>query len=1135
MSRVSRCRSGIRWGLMGATLLALTGANAQPAYGQGTHLALGMNVTRSSDCSCGRATSAVDGNVDTYWQPLSADRTDDLNVWLRVDLGAPASIERAVLNFRGGTADILEFRIRTSNDELSWQTVYLRESDTGAIDGIEVADFPAVVGRYLRVDITLATGASTVQVNELEVYGIPNVPIPGAPVNLALNKSVAKSSDCSCGRATAAVDGNTATFWQPLSADRTDDRNVWLRVDLGVPTDVEHAVLKLRTSTADIVEFQLRISNDDATWQTVYSKNRGTAPILAEEAPTFPRATGRYVRVDFSLATGTPNFQLNEFELYGAPPPPVLATVRLEDPSGRAYAADETLSLAVGARSALVVKGTLSNGVEADLSGASSEFTSSRVAIARVDAAGLIEALQAGVARVTAAVTLDGVTRAAHLWINVADPRLLLADIWLTHPTMVMEIGRPAVIPPSGEFPVVHVASHVDLMLTGRLEKGAGGVVPLPPVHLKAGEVADIPIPGIADALGLYEIHLRLARPDEAHAFDAFSFTVMDPAQVPADQSAIAYLGGNNALTYVPDYKGNRILDFSNSGYSGGGVQLPAVQARVAVEPGDGDDSARIQAAIDQVSAMPQNADGIRGAVLLKRGRYEVGTTLTIRASGVVLRGEGQGEDGTILFATGATRRDVLTAAGAAGRVLLSTRTAIADLFVPSGARSFHVEDASGFKVGDPVIVRRHGNDRWIHHLAMDQIVERPGGSPNETSQWGPFDLDFDRIITAIDENVVTVDAPLANSIERRWGGAELIEYDDPDRIEQVGIENLRVEVEFDPSVTLMRDGQPYFADENHAVRFAVLDNVKNAWVRDVTTQYLEHSLVNVLRQAKWVTVQDSSAIDMVSRIDGGRRYNFALAGQLTLVQRCHAETARHAFVVDSRVSGPNAFMDCDSINEFATSEPHHRWSVGGLFDNIKGDIAIQDRAWLGSGHGWSGANYVAWNTEGDLVAQQPPTAQNYAIGHVGRKVNPFVPNSDDRRPRLDGYWEHLGLHVTPRSLYLQQLQERAGAQALLNIERTPVGGGSLDQPGNEEGLPLLGGIRIDNRPLKEFSPMVFDYVVVLNAGAAAAPEVQAHDSRHVVEVLPASHPNGKTVLIVRSRTDPAKSVRYNVRFTTEP
>jgi hypothetical protein len=109
------------------------------------------------------------------------------------------------------------------------------------------------------------------------------------------------------------------------------------------------------------------------------------------------------------------------------------------------------------------------------------------------------------------------------------------------------------------------------------------------------------------------------------------------------------------------------------------------------------------------------------------------------------------------------------------------------------------------------------------------------------------------------------------------------------------------------------------------------------------------------------------------------------------------------------------------------------------------------------------------------------------------------------------------------------------GPQALLNIERTPVGGGSLDQPAIDEGLPLLDGIRVDNRPLKEFSPTVFDYVVALDAGATAAPEVRPDDSRHLVEVLPASHPNGKTVLIVRSRTDPAKSVRYNITFTTGP
>ena len=958
----------------------------------------------------------------------------------------------------------------------------------------------------------------------------------GQGANLALNQPVRQSSTCSCGPAAAAVDGNAATFWQPLMADRTGDRNVWLRVDLGGAAAVEYVVLKWRTSTADVVQFEIRTSNDDVNWHTAYVKHRNTAPIVSQETVTFPRVTARYVRVDFTLGTGTPNFQLYELEVYGTPPPPVLTRVRFEDLTGRVFAAAETVPVVVGTEFGLVVKGTMSNGTEANLQSATIALSNSKPAVVRFDPDGHVMALQSGVAKLTASVTLDVATAHVDLWVDVADPTLLVTDLWLTHPTMKLEIGHAAVIAPGEEYPALHAQAHVDLALSGSLiRRDAGTVFSFETMNLTAGAPAEIRFPGAADQRGFYELRLRIARAGKPDAYDAFYFTVMDTAEVPADQSVIAYIGAGGALEYVPDYKGNRVIDVSGSGYGGGGVRLPDVQARVAVEPGDGDDSARIQAAIDEVSRMPQNAEGIRGAVLLKRGRYEVGTTLVMDASGVVLRGEGQGEDGTVLHATGTTRRDVLVARGVAGRQLLPDRTPIADLFVPSGARSFHVEDARAFKVGDAVVVRRQGNDRWIHYVGMDQIVERPGGAPGETDQWSPFALDFDRIITAIDGNIVTVDAPIANSIERRWGGGELIAYDDPDRIEQVGIENLRVDVEFDPTVTLIRNGQPYFADENHAVSFAVLDNVKNAWVRDVTALHLEHALSDVRRQAKWVTVQDSSAIDMVSRIDGGRRYNFKLAGQLTLVQRCHAETARHAFVVDSRVPGPNVFLDCDSTNEFATSEPHHRWSVGGLYDNVHGDIAIQDRAWLGSGHGWSGANYVAWNTEGDLVAQQPPTAQNYAIGHVGRKVNPFVPNGDDRRPRLDGYWEQHGQHVAPRSLYLQQLQDRAGFGAVMNIERTPVGGGTLDVPAIEAGLPLLKGIKVDNHHLEGFSETTFDYVVTLPAGTTTVPDVRPHDYRHLTEIWPASHPNGKSVLILRDRHDPTKSVRYTVRFVIAP
>ena len=76
----------------------------------------------------------------------------------------------------------------------------------------------------------------------------------------------------------------------------------------------------------------------------------------------------------------------------------------------------------------------------------------------------------------------------------------------------------------------------------------------------------------------------------------------------------------------------------------------------------------------------------------------------------------------------------------------------------------------------------------------------------------------------------------------------------------------------------------------------------------------------------------------------------------------------------------------------------------------------------MGSGHGWAGANYVIWNCEGSLICQQPPTAQNFAIGFVGQKKGGAF-------PRHEGWWESEGCHVEPRSLYLQQLKERVPSQ----------------------------------------------------------------------------------------------------------
>jgi hypothetical protein len=83
------------------------------------------------------------------------------------------------------------------------------------------------------------------------------------------------------------------------------------------------------------------------------------------------------------------------------------------------------------------------------------------------------------------------------------------------------------------------------------------------------------------------------------------------------------------------------------------------------------------------------------------------------------------------------------------------------------------------------------------------------------------------------------------------------------------------------------------------------------------------------------------------------------------------------------------------------------------------GAIDIEDRGGKGTGHGWAGANQVLWNCVAESIhVEQPPTAQNWAIGCRAKKLSG------------NGYWESKGEPVSPEKLYRSQLEERLGKDA---------------------------------------------------------------------------------------------------------
>lgn len=499
-----------------------------------------------------------------------------------------------------------------------------------------------------------------------------------------------------------------------------------------------------------------------------------------------------------------------------------------------------------------------------------------------------------------------------------------------------------------------------------------------------------------------------------------------------AATSTWAAAGADGRLVYKADARGNAIPDFSRAGYGGGGVALPEVPVVTTLSPQiTGDDGARIQAALDEVGKRAADARGLRGAVLLRRGVYRIEGTLAIRAGGVVLRGESADENGTVIIATGTKQRTLIEvgAARASRRETEGTRRAITDTYVPWSAKTFSIASTDGLKVGDRIIVHRPSTAAWIHELGMDRIKNRPGAKDGETKQWTPagFAMEFERTIVAIEGARLTLDAPVMNAIDAAFGGGAIYRFTFP-RIAECGVERLRLVSEYEKGRET--------SDEAHAWIAVNLGAVENAWVREVTAVHFSHA-VQAGGGSIFTTMQDCTHLDPVSVITGGRRYSFSLNGQYGLAVRCHARGARHTFVTGSRVAGPNVFLDGTAVQSHADSGPHHRWAVGTLYDNVSDDnqIRVQDRQWAGSGHGWAGAQQVLWNcTSKTIVVQQPPTAQNYAIGCVGKFVaGEWSPNA----PR--GVIEASGTPVLPRSLYLAQLEDRLGPAAAANVARIPI------------------------------------------------------------------------------------------------
>lgn len=487
------------------------------------------------------------------------------------------------------------------------------------------------------------------------------------------------------------------------------------------------------------------------------------------------------------------------------------------------------------------------------------------------------------------------------------------------------------------------------------------------------------------------------------------------------------WLDSAGRLVYRTLPKGDQIIDFSYAGYRGGGVPLPSVPTVLNLTPSGSDDSVAIQRAIDQVSSMPLK-NGFRGAVALAPGTFMCSKTLSINASGVVLRGSGPLPGGTTLKLTAEPH----VAITISGREQIRSLGAVAHIplaYIPSGARSITLDNASPFAAGDTIRITRYTTPQWLRYMGMDRMV-RDG----EPETWVGNSISTFRVVASRDGNALHLDVPLADSYDRQYlpsEGAEVAKVAIDGRIEQDGIEALHI-------VAPAR--KVAFTDE--LFRAVSVSSLRDGWIRDVLVDDTTEGIAAASDTSR-ITIQNVVFRHTTTITSSAKPSDFALGGTQILMLRCGSAGNDLFYVITGpRNQGPNVVLDSRFIGD-GHVQPHQRWSTGLLIDNTQvpqGGIDMMNRGEMGSGHGWTMAWGVVWNSSAaTLVIQNPPGAANWSIGTFGDELTaPMKIFGVSGRGLADlpkGFMESLNRRVVPESLYRAQLAERLGAMSLKALD----------------------------------------------------------------------------------------------------
>ncbi|RZM06217.1 MAG: discoidin domain-containing protein, partial [Pedobacter sp.] len=289
-------------------LLALVGMSLCAYQSTAQNIALAKNATASSTYAINPANQANDNSGSTLW---ASDVGEDQ--WLAYDMAATHNFTSVTINWTNQPA--ADFTIETSVDNVTWTVVGTVTGNSASTNTVPISGS----GRYIRLHTSQSISFGAYGVYEFQVFGSIASAL-GA--NIALGKTAIASSESF--PATNVTDGqgdsdpgevdyvgqcgSNCSVWQS-GGNGTE----WVYVDLGAPTSLRQTIIYWGFFRAS--DFQVQVSNDAATWNTVHTM---TGNYATQHTFDLTGSTARYVRVLSTVPNaGNPAYVIFEIQLYG--------------------------------------------------------------------------------------------------------------------------------------------------------------------------------------------------------------------------------------------------------------------------------------------------------------------------------------------------------------------------------------------------------------------------------------------------------------------------------------------------------------------------------------------------------------------------------------------------------------------------------------------------------------------------------------------------------------------------------------------------------------------------------------------------------------------------------------------------